>query len=512
MGQIPLQRLSFSERLSALERFVAALNTRREELAAAIEADGWPRAMADRGVAMHLKTWRVERVHEALEEELSAFGGARALDAFHAPIGGASGARRLRAPGEIIHLWPALPGAGLTPLLYGWLLGARQIVRPSSRGQHFAQTLQQISREVDGEGAAMELHFGAPSERWRQADAIIASGSDETIASLREFLSRPGHRARPTLLAYGHRVSFAVIVDDASQRVLEQADRIALDAVMWHQQGCFSARAVIFCGARSRSEAFALRLGQAIAACEEELDAGQLDEALLARRAQARGVAELLGLIHGDGIGWAQPTNSPWLGHSPSPHVLTVHTIDSLRALPQAIKVPPYHLQAAALDAPRASRRAWCEALSSLGVTRLCARAHSKRQRPSGLMTASPTCSTCCASPIASSTSKEKASQGSESPWCHEEMPSTRIESPWRHEETPSTRIESLWRHHETPSTRIESLWRHEEMPSTRIESLWSRPELRLERREGKGRARAKAKVASRSHLLSVTSALWRSR
>ena len=110
-------------------------------------------------------------------------------------------------------MWPALPGAGVTPVLFGWLLGARQIVRPSSRGRYFAEHFHQTWHEAAG-ADGLSLVFGSPGSEWRRADAVIASGGDETLdPELRDFLGDPPHRGRPTMLGYGHRVSLAVIVD-----------------------------------------------------------------------------------------------------------------------------------------------------------------------------------------------------------------------------------------------------------------------------------------------------------
>ncbi len=362
-----------THRTTLVREFVHSFYEHQDDTVQAIMADGWPEPMAREGLAMHRRTWDVDGLLHALERELAGFGGLRALHTFANPGDGFEMNARLFAPKKMIHVWPALPGAGLTPVLMGWLMGAQQIVRPSSRGQYFAELVHRRSKEILGtRDDEFELLFGTPDERWKQAEVLIASGSDETIESLRSFLGEPGHRGRPTLIGYGHRVSFGVLVDDGSRSVLEQAERFATDAVMWHQTGCFSARAIIFCGTYERSIAFCERLGEAIALCEARLGATNLDDARLAARAQARGVAELMGAIYGNGVGWAQPRNTPWYGDTISTHTLGVHTIQDIAEIGQIIKVPSHQLQGCALYAPRHARRAWAEALARQGVTRIC--------------------------------------------------------------------------------------------------------------------------------------------
>lgn len=361
-------------RISFVRRLVESLFTRFEETVEAVVADGWPEAMVRRGFMLHRRTWDVDALCEALEQELRGVGGVGALERFSDAGGTATLSSRVFPPRAMVHLWPALPGAGLSPVLFGWLLGARQIVRPSSRGTYFAQLLLERCRELDHQGRPMlELELGALDKRWKELDAVIASGSDETLLMLREFLDHPPHRGRPTLLGYGHRVSFGVVVDDGTPQAFEIARDFATDIVMWHQLGCFSARAMIFCGPHQRARQFAAALGAAIAEAERALDARQLDEATLARRAQARGVAELLGTLHGDGVGWVQLANSPWYGDTVSAHTVTLHTLSSLGELHHALKVPPHQLQGVALHAPPQARAAWREALARRGVTRICA-------------------------------------------------------------------------------------------------------------------------------------------
>ena len=324
-----------------------------------IVADGWPEAMVQAGFALHRRTWDVEALVAAFEAELAGFGGVEALEGF--VKGPADRHIKLVRPESVVHIWPALPGAGLTPVLFGALLGVPQWVRPSSRGRGFAEHVASIWPEE-----LPSLEVLGPDEAWSFADVVVVSGSDETVAEVR----RQAPSAQVT--GYGHRVSFAVVVDGDGVDLADVAAGLATDVVMWHQKGCFSARGALFCGSEERLEAFGELFGEAIAREEKRLDATQLEQTELARRAQARGVAEFTSTLWGDGVGWAQRADRPFAGEQVAAHVLTVHRVASLAELDEAVSVPPGQLQGAALCAPSSVRDAWADTLAGLGVTRVC--------------------------------------------------------------------------------------------------------------------------------------------
>lgn len=364
---------SFAWRAQRARALIEALFGDFEQTVKAIVADGWPAPMVRAGLALHRHTWDIDALIEALERELYPIGGLAALEGFR-PLGDQSGLVHVVKPKKVVHLWPALPGTGLTPVLLGLLLGCEQVVRPSSRTSYFAQHLWQCWQRV-GADALMCLEYDAPNPSWRSADVVVVSGRDDTLDAVSGFIGHPRHRQRPVLMGYGHKVSAAVIVDDGTAQTMALASSVALDAVMWHQRGCFSARGVIFCGSAPRAQAFAQRLGAAIAQVERELQATTLPEAELIKRAQARGVAEFQGELFGDGVGWVQWDDGAFRGVSASPHVLTFHHIEQMSQLAQMFALPAKQLQGCALGmagAELASRRSWALALAQLGFTRIC--------------------------------------------------------------------------------------------------------------------------------------------
>lgn len=363
--------MNLDARIAAARAFIDALLYPLDETISATVADGWSVEQARAGFACHQRTWDIDLLVDALQAELAGVGGLQALDR---PVSTPRGARRVIAPRKILHVWPALPGAGLTPMLAGWLLGAQQSVRASSRGTYFATHALDLWRRVAPQ-APVSLEFEAPGAGWQQADVVVISGSDETVDAVRAFLGQPTHRGKPTISAYGHRVSAALVIDHADAPLADWAAGIARDVVIWGQQGCFSARAVVFCGAEARARRFAAVLASAIQDAEREL--GPLrDPIQLARRAQARGVAEFTGEVFGGPQGgWVQLMRSPWTGDAPAPRCVSIHPITGIDGLAGAIAVRPNQLQGCALAtlASGPQRAAWLDELAQLGFTRVCA-------------------------------------------------------------------------------------------------------------------------------------------
>jgi hypothetical protein len=367
---------SYAERVESLREFIARIFAEDETsdsdelsgfgaMLAAVVADGWPEAMARAGLELHRETWRVDELSRAIEAELGALGGIAALESGAGPY-------RIIKPESIVHIWPALPGAGLTPVLFGALLGVPQWVRPSRRGRNFAEF---VARYWPTEIAPLKLL--QPDDSWRFADVVVVSGSDETVAHIRRRVeddSDDDSSGIPTIVTgYGHRVSFAVVVDGEGVELQQTAAKIAFDTVMWHQMGCFSPRAVLFKGSPARLEELGARLGEAIAAEESRLDARELNSAELARRAQALGVAEFTTTIWGSGVGWVQICEDEFRGERVSAHTLTLHPLESLERLDEVLAVAPQHIQGVALQAPDDEYERWAQALSKAGATRICA-------------------------------------------------------------------------------------------------------------------------------------------
>jgi hypothetical protein len=339
-----------------LSDFLDNLFERSVELVDAIVAEGWSEPMAREGLQCHRDTWDVELVVAQVRRELEAF------------RGGGDGAM-VTAPESIVHIWPRLPGAGVTPVLYGALLGAPQWVRPPSDAVNFAELFVEVWRASDVE--LPELRLLEPSDDWTFGDVVVVSGTDRTLVDMRrELLEARGPRAA-RLTGYGHRVSFGV-VPRASQLDLEAiTDDFARDAVLWNQSGCFSLQGVLFEGSDSDHRRFCRELGDRIEVWEQRLDARPENSAMVARRVQKKNTAEFETMIFGDGFGWVQPSDQPFGGATDVPHVVSTHRLDGPESLDDRITPSARHLQAAALPETEHSK-IWRRRLADLGVTRIC--------------------------------------------------------------------------------------------------------------------------------------------
>ncbi len=319
------------------------LANQREAVVDAIVADGWPRTMVEAGLDLHAVTWNADDILRAYQAEIAAEG----YD--HPPP---------NVPEDVLHIWPKLPGAGVTPVFYGLALDVPvQRIRASSRGGHFAEVFTSIAarhaprRVVLDEVAAID------------GSVIVVSGSDETVAAVGLEMSNAGGTGR--LIGYGHRVSFAVVEGGA-----KVADRVAQDVVMWHQYGCFSCRAVTVVGDQADADRFAIELARSIAHWEREWDATELDDATFGQRAQALGLAEFSGPVFRAEIGWVERRKGLPDGAWIAPHVVCVHhaaTIDDVQ-----YALPRNQMQGIALAGSGRFLGAMQDRAESLGATRVC--------------------------------------------------------------------------------------------------------------------------------------------
>ncbi len=332
------------------ESLVAEIFGDQEALLTALEADGWPRKLAAAGFLRHRETWVVRDLEEALDREL-----------------GALEAGELVWPDRVCHVWPALPGAGVTPVLFGVLLGIEQVVRISRRGAGFGEYFQRCARRA-GVGVEVELpQEEAGRGSMPTAEVYVVSGSDQTVEAVRGQVSG-------TVVGYGHRVSFGVVVDDGEVDLGAVAGEMAADGVLWNQRGCFSLRGVLFDGEPPRRRRFAEELAGAIDRREEEWGAAAgLSEGEIAQRAQALGKAQMAGEVFCQGVGFVVIDDGPFRGRQVAAHSVSVHGVAGPQGVREALALPARHVQGVALaGAWSRDQLGWIEALGRAGATRVC--------------------------------------------------------------------------------------------------------------------------------------------
>lgn len=326
-----------------VEEMISALFQRPEALVESITRDGWPRKMVREGLRFHRRSWDPKQILRNLGAELALF---------------KRGGHRITWPREIHHIWPALPGAGVAPVLVAKALAIPQKIRVSSRGKHFGNFFSEVTGValIDEEQTLFD------------AEVLVVSGSDETIKAID---SRKSSATRQ--VAYGHRISFGVLVDGPEVDLQEVATRASLDVVLWHQEGCFSLRGVVFIGSCLRAEEFGQFLARAIAEREVQWEALQVSAGALSARAQALGMAEMKGPVFQEGLGFVTLTAEPFRGKAPAIHSVSLHQIEKVADLQSMLEVPARQVQGVAFFEAKSTVDSTLEKeIASLGATRIC--------------------------------------------------------------------------------------------------------------------------------------------
>ncbi len=213
---------------------------------------------------------------------------------------------RARAPGLIYHICAGnLAVSAWTSLAHGLLLGSQNVVKlPGERDDSTAR------REIVRFRKRLPLplrklittHETLDPKILRQADVVIAFGSDSTMASLRVQT-----RWDQKFIAHGHAVSLLWIAHP-DRLTASQARACALDVLTYDQLGCLSPQA-IYLPAGTNLETLGEELSQALERHWNALkEKPSRPLATAARIAEARDVAHALGhrvwLPPKDHLGW----------------------------------------------------------------------------------------------------------------------------------------------------------------------------------------------------------------
>ena len=154
--------------------------------------------------------------------------------------------------------------------VYGWLLsllaGNASIVRVSQKRSPLREAFFDVVRHLAGHAAfrsvisdswvvTYEHNDDVTAEISRACDARLVWGGDATVAQIRAIPLKPV----AVDVAFADRFSFAVFAGDAMCResdsdLRESARRFANDTLWFAQQACSSPRAVVWVGARDRTD------------------------------------------------------------------------------------------------------------------------------------------------------------------------------------------------------------------------------------------------------------------
>jgi hypothetical protein len=161
----------------------------------------------------------------------SELGHPEALDRFipHGPV-----LSRAFAPPILLHIVSGnTPHAAIQSVFRGLLLGSHNIVKlPSSGLPEFTSWVEQLSNELKN---LIELQSPLSEHHWQKANAVVAIGSDTTMAAVQQRL-----QAHQTFIPHGHKISIGIVTEITEHAAILAAN----DASLYNQRGCLSPHAI----------------------------------------------------------------------------------------------------------------------------------------------------------------------------------------------------------------------------------------------------------------------------
>ncbi len=375
-----LRRRPASETLAALERVLdgwrdADSPWRRSLEAELPEASGFSAATVREGLARGLTSWSGAALRELVEREI---GPAERLDAASTPLASGFDSTAVLLAGSI-------PMPSLLAMIAPLALRSPVLVKPASRDlltpRLVARSLAETDAELGQCLGIVEFPGGdeACSGALLEADCIVATGSDATVAAVRARVRTPRR-----VVTYGHRCSVAALGAAATRgRALrEAARRLALDVALWDQLGCLSPIAVYVAGGDPAApDRAAEALADALAEAEARWPRGAVDPASAAATAHERADAELRAAAGRRVALHASPGGTAWTvvreenaAPRPAPlhRFLRVHPVPDADALLSALRPLGAHLAAVAIEGFGAGAHPLARGLAELGASRIC--------------------------------------------------------------------------------------------------------------------------------------------
>ena len=322
-----LRALSQDERIDRLDRVLGALASPGSAIRRTLEerlpeATGFAAATLREGLGLALTRWQTGGVREWVHAELGEPPVMRDAPRSTAVLGAG-----------------AIPMPTLEAMIAPLVLGSTVSIRPGHRDRITAPSFRDALRELDeglgasvavveterGDEAALAAHL--------EADAVVVSGSDDSVAAIRER-SRPGTR----FIGYGHRLSVAVVGGGPSP---EAARALALDVSLWDQLGCLSPRAVFALG---DADSWASALAGALEEVATRLPRGEvaLDAAAAIRlersEAEVRRAADERIVLH-SGADWTvvREADAIWR-RSPLHRFVRLHPVEDEAGVARALE------------------------------------------------------------------------------------------------------------------------------------------------------------------------------
>src|SRR5580658_1068491 len=358
---------------------------RQEVLKHSPAATGFSAEVLAAGLDQFFQQLTAENLESLLRQEL---GRARRLDDFLLNEDDGPGARLAMAMGPrlLAHIAPGnIPVPALMEMVLGLLARSAQFVKCASGetlvARMFAHSLYEADHKL---GACLEIaawkggREDLESVLWASADCIVATGSDETLAAIRQKLP-------PTARFVGHgtRVSFGYVTKEALERQAHHvAERAAADVTAWNQRGCLSPHVIyVEESGGGRGEEFANLLAGKLEALEKTHPRGTLSASDAAAIAIRRSFYEVRAAHSPDTRMWSSRESTAWtviLESDPRFQIscqnrfIYVKVVPDLTAALQGAELVRDHISTVGLACDPAQTSELARRLARWGAKRIC--------------------------------------------------------------------------------------------------------------------------------------------
>ncbi len=278
---------------------------------------GFSRQTLERGLATFFDQLTKENLEALISQE---FGHLRRLDGMSTNKEERFSDRSALATGPelIVHICSGtLPNPTLASMVSGLLVGSSQFIK-CSRGASFIPRAfaHSIYEEEPKMGACFEIAEWAGGAAqfedplFEEASCVTATGSDETIRSIRERLP-----LAVRFLGYGHKLSLAFVAQDMLDGFLasETLHNAALDIAAWDQRGCLSPQVIyVEKGGTVAPSVFAKQLAEELDKLEKKQPRAELTPEEAAEIANRRAIYELRAADSGETRLWQSEGSTHW--------------------------------------------------------------------------------------------------------------------------------------------------------------------------------------------------------
>lgn len=346
---------------------------------------GFSAATLARGLDSFFREFTPENFDALLEQELGHPG---RLDDFCAVPAERQRGRSAwaRGPELLVHVAAGnLPVAAGRSLALGLLVRSAQFVKCANGASLWPRLFAHSLYEADAKvGACLEIAewpggASVPEEAlFAAADCVTATGTDETLAAIRERLPR-----RTRFIGHGHRLSFGYVTAEAVRgpAAEDTAARVAADVAAWNQWGCLSPHVIYVEPGGVAPEDFAALLAQALEKLEAVEPRGPLPAAEAATIASRRSFYEVRAAHSPETRHWASPDSTAWtvvfeadpqFQASCLNRFIYVKPAPDLATVLRAAETVRETISTVGLAAPPERARELASALARWGVPRIC--------------------------------------------------------------------------------------------------------------------------------------------